>query len=78
MNSRKINSASIVRLFTLDMPFEEALSRFIQTKTKEVETNIEKAKKKKPPGEKPGGKRKDSSNVVSLRSGRMRKQNAGR
>jgi hypothetical protein len=33
----------------LDMPFGEALGRLIQTKPKEVEASILKAKKKKPP-----------------------------
>jgi hypothetical protein len=32
----------------LDMPFDEALRRFVQTKPKEVERSIEKAKQKKP------------------------------
>ena len=37
----------------LDMPFAEALERFIQTKPKEVEKSIEKAKQSKPKQEKP-------------------------
>lgn len=48
----------------LDLPFEDALRRFIQAKPKEVEKSIERAKqakapKKKPPGRKqrPGGSR---------------------
>ncbi|MCF8477915.1 MAG: hypothetical protein K9G60_12875 [Pseudolabrys sp.] len=39
----------------LDMPFDEALRRFVQTKPKEVEKSIEKSKQKKP---KPRGKPK--------------------
>ena len=35
----------------LDMPFDEALERFAQTKPKEVERSIERAKQKKPPKE---------------------------
>ena len=33
----------------LEVPFGEALERFIQTKPKEVDASISKAKKKKPP-----------------------------
>jgi hypothetical protein len=33
----------------LDIPFDEALRRFAQTKPKEVERSIKKAKQKKPP-----------------------------
>ncbi len=33
----------------LDMPFGEALERFIQTKPKEVERSIERAKQKRAP-----------------------------
>jgi hypothetical protein len=65
----------------LDMPFDEALKRFIQTDPKEVEASIKRAKKKKPPG----GKKKsppdvtvDEKNVVSLRDRRIRKRNYGR
>jgi hypothetical protein len=32
----------------LNMPFDEALRRFVQTKPKEVEKSIERAKQKKP------------------------------
>lgn len=40
----------------LDMPFAEALQRFIQTKPQEVEKSIARAKQKreKPPGPKKG------------------------
>ena len=60
----------------LDMPFEEALQRFIQTDPIEVENGIKKSKKRKPPGGK-SKKRKPSGgqNVVSLRRKRMRKRN---
>jgi hypothetical protein len=64
----------------LDMPFEEALQRFIQTDPTEVENGIKKSKKKRPPGSK-GKKRKppggigQSKTVVSLRHRRMRKRN---
>lgn len=38
----------------LDLPSDEALERFLQTKPKEVERSIEKAKQKKaPPKRKP-------------------------
>jgi hypothetical protein len=33
----------------LDMPFGEALARFVQTKPKEVEKSIERGKQKKKP-----------------------------
>ena len=62
----------------LDMPFEEALQRFIQTDPKEVENGIKKSKKKKPPGSKkrkPSGGIGQSKAVVSLRHRRMRKRN---
>jgi hypothetical protein len=65
----------------LDMPFDEALKRFIGTDPNEVKASINRAKKKKPPG----GKKKAPSdgvvsqeNVVSLRDKRMRKRNHGR
>lgn len=61
--------------FGLDMPFDEALGRFMQTDPKEVEKSIERAKKKKPPDSKPSGGNEQSS-VVSLRSRRMRKRNS--
>ena len=55
----------------LEMPFGEALERFIGVKPKELEANIAKEKKKKPPGAKkkakpPGGK-VNSQNVLSLK-----------
>lgn len=37
----------------LDIGFEDALSRFVATKPKEVEESIERAKKKRPPGNDP-------------------------
>ena len=43
----------------LDMPFSEALERYSKVDPKEVEANIAKEKKKKPPGKKaPGGSTK--------------------
>ena len=69
--------------FGLDMPFDEALERFIQTDPEEVEASIAKSKKQKPPGEKalkrkPSGGNDQSETVVSLRSRRMRKRNTGK
>jgi hypothetical protein len=60
----------------LDMPFGEAMERFIGVNPKEMHANIARSKKKKPPGGKkkkakpPSGKVK-SQNVVSLRERRM-------
>lgn len=56
----------------LDMPFAEALERFIGTDPRQMHDNIAKAKKAKPPG---GKKAKPSGddvaqNVVSLRTKR--------
>ena len=62
----------------LDIPFEEALERFIGTKPKEMHDNIRRAKKKKPPGGKaPSGSTDDPQNVAPLRDRRMRKRNQG-
>lgn len=61
----------------LDMPPDEALERFIGTSPDEMEANIRRAKKKKPPGSK--GKPKPSDdNVASLTQRRVRKRNIGR
>lgn len=74
----------------LDMPFDEALQRFMQADPKEVEASIERAKQKKPAGSKkkkrksPGSKKAppgasvEGQSVVSLRDRRMRKRNYGR
>ena len=66
----------------LDMPFDEALERFIGTDPKEVEKSIRRSKQKKPPGSKkkrkPSGGNAQSDVVVSLRDRRMRKRNTGR
>jgi hypothetical protein len=35
----------------LDLSFEDALSRFVATDPKEVVENVERSKKKKPPGD---------------------------
>jgi len=65
----------------LDMPFEEALERFVGTKPSEMRANVEKSKKKRPPGgkkAKPSDDQADTQNVVSLRDRRARKRNYGR
>jgi|GEM_PF-2159665 len=66
----------------LDMPFSEALERFVGVDPKEMHANIAKAKKKKPPGgkkrKKPSGETGVAQNVVSLRDRRVRKRNYGR
>jgi hypothetical protein len=54
----------------LDMPFKEAIERFVGTKPAEMRANIAKSKKKKPPGgkrRKPSGGIVQAANVVSLR-----------
>jgi hypothetical protein len=56
----------------LDMPFGEAMERFIGVKPREMEANIAKSKKKKPPGGKkkkrsPPGKKAKSGNVILLK-----------
>lgn len=56
----------------LDMPFDEALERYIGTKPSEMHDNVKKAKKRKPPGgRKPPDD--DQANVASLRDRRQRK-----
>lgn len=59
----------------LDMPFEEALERFIGTDPKHVRANIKRAKKKRPPGGKkaPPDESDSESNVAKLRDARKRK-----
>jgi hypothetical protein len=81
VKKRKIKSTAPEPPLGLDMPFDEALKRFIGTDPKEVEAGVKRAKKKKPPG----GKKKvpsdgdvDAQNIVSLRDRRMRKRNYGR
>jgi hypothetical protein len=57
----------------LDMPFGEALERFVGTKPAEMHANIRKAKKKKPPGgkrQRPPGVPVDDQKVVRLRDRR--------
>ena len=60
----------------LDMPFAEALERFVATDPKEMHANIAKAKKAKPPG---GRKAPppvvEGQNVTKLRKVRERKRN---
>jgi hypothetical protein len=62
----------------LDMPFNEALERFIGTKSKEMHANIKRAKKKRPPGGKKAPSddqaQEKSKNVTKLRSVRIRKR----
>jgi hypothetical protein len=70
--------AKPVSPFKLDMDPDEALERFIGTNPKEVDANIARSKKKKPPGsKKPSGGRQPES-VVDLRRRRMRKRDTGR
>ena len=75
----KIKSTPPDPPFGLDMPFDEALKRFIGTDPNEVEANVKRAKQKKPPGSKnkPPGGDNQSDTVVSLRSRRVRKRNTG-
>jgi hypothetical protein len=78
---KKIKSSAPEPPFGLDMPFDEALKRFIGTDPNEVEANLKKSKQKKPPGSKkpkPSGGSDQSDGVVSLRLRRMRKRNTGR
>ena len=49
MKKRKIKSTPPEPPFGLDMPFDEALKRFIGSDPAEVDANIMRAKKKKPP-----------------------------
>lgn len=66
----------------LDIGFDEALERFIETTPSEVDDLIKQGKKKKPPGSKkkrkPSGSKVQSESVVDLRHRRMRKRNEGR
>lgn len=68
--------------FGLDMPFDEALERFINADPKEVEASVERSKQKKSPGSSPKRKPTRDTNqpetVVRLRSRRNRKRNTGR
>jgi hypothetical protein len=78
---KKIKAAPPDPPFGLDMPFDEALKRFIATDPKEVDANIKRSKKKKPPGGKkkiPSDDQVKSQEVVSLRDTRIRKRNYGR
>lgn len=57
----------------LDMPFGEALERFVGTDPKQMHANIKRAKKKKPPGGKIAPSDGTSQeNVVRLRDRRKR------
>jgi hypothetical protein len=78
---RKIKATPPDPPLGLDMPFDEALRRFIGADPAEVEANIRRAKKKKPPGRKkkiPSDGKVDQTNVVSLRHRRMAKRNNSR
>lgn len=78
---KKIKATPPEPPFGLDMPFDEALKRFIATDPREVEDNIKRSKKRKPPGGKkkpPSDGKIDERNVVSLRDRRMLKRNYGR
>lgn len=60
----------------LDMPFDEAMHRFIQTDPKQVEASIARSKKKKPGGKKaPPGTLGKTQSVILLRDRRMKKRN---
>jgi len=58
----------------LDMPFEEALERFAGVDPQEMRANIDKAKKRRPPGRKQSGGQSDDGSVVSLSDRRRRNQ----
>jgi len=57
---KKIKSAPPEPPLRIDMPFDEALKRFIQTKPKEVEESIERSKKETAEREKEGPVRRRS------------------
>jgi len=59
----------------LDMPFSEALERYIGTKPAELAANVAKAKKKRPPGEKSPSGTASPSGAVSLAARRKDKRN---
>jgi len=60
----------------LDMPYSEALERYIGVDPKELQANIAQSKKKKPPGGKkkkraPPGKKVKDRKVISMREAHM-------
>lgn len=57
--TKKIKATPPEPPFGLDMPFDEALKRFIATDPKEVEASANGPKKKKPGGKKPPGETVD-------------------
>lgn len=61
----------------LEMPFSEALERFVGVDPEEMHANIKRAKTKKPlGGKKPrSGSSSSSQNVVSLRDRRQKRRN---
>jgi len=65
----------------LDMPYGEALERYVGVDPKELHSNVARSKKKKPPGGKkkkraPPGSMVKSDKVVDLRQRRMRRRGA--
>ena len=64
----------------LNMPFGEALERFIGVDPKEMHANIKKSKKKKPPGGKkpPPGSKEKAKNVISLKERKTALRRRGR
>jgi hypothetical protein len=66
--------------FGLDMPFGEAMERFIGVDPKEMHANIAKSKKKKPPGGKkpPPGSKEKAQNVISLKDRKTALRRRGR
>jgi hypothetical protein len=62
----------------LDMPFDEALERFSGVDPREMHANIARAKKRKPPGEKPQPPGGSLQNVAKLSTKRIRKRNTGK
>ena len=66
----------------LDMPFDEAMERFVGVNPREMEANIAKSKTKKPPGGKkrkraPPGKKSKSANVISLKDSKTARARRG-
>jgi hypothetical protein len=81
MKKPKIKSAPPDPPFGLNMPFDEALRRFVATDPAELEANVKRSKKKKPSGRKkkvPSDGKIDQTNIVSLRHERMAKRNNSR
>jgi hypothetical protein len=77
MKKRKIKSAPPEPPLGLDMPFDEALKRFIGTNLREVETSVKRVKKKKTLGGKKPPPSVTVDDVVSLPGGPARKRKYG-